>query len=264
MTKVRRSVKQKVVAAAAVAALLAGGSIAAVSATGQSNPRKHAHAHRSSRPRAVTSRGGRLSRRRTGAADRRAAPEASRSRRSPTRPAASPPRGLIEAMVAARKARLAEDRREAAHTHRRRGQPRRRAERRPAPRAQQRGAHRRVVRRALRPALAGGELSRPQRVAVEGRAELGKDARAGRRCHAGQVAGGPDRSAAAGAQQQGSHRRPRRAGSRRRARPSARGPAAEAHRRVGAAPIRGRALAAAKAPPRAVPTIFAEGHRSSG
>jgi hypothetical protein len=46
MVKVRRSVKQKVVAAAAVAALLAGGSIAAVSATGQSNPRKHAHAHR--------------------------------------------------------------------------------------------------------------------------------------------------------------------------------------------------------------------------
>jgi hypothetical protein len=46
MVKVRRSVKQKVVAAAAVAALLAGGSIVAVSATGQSNPRRPAHAHR--------------------------------------------------------------------------------------------------------------------------------------------------------------------------------------------------------------------------
>ena len=37
MVEVRRSVKQKVVVGAAVAALLAGGSIAAVSATGQSN-----------------------------------------------------------------------------------------------------------------------------------------------------------------------------------------------------------------------------------
>jgi hypothetical protein len=46
MVKVRRSVKQKVVIAAAVAALLAGGSIAAVSATGQSNPPKHARNHR--------------------------------------------------------------------------------------------------------------------------------------------------------------------------------------------------------------------------
>jgi hypothetical protein len=50
MVQVRRSVKQKVIAGAAVAALAAGGSIAAVSATGQSNPRRHAgarhHAHR--------------------------------------------------------------------------------------------------------------------------------------------------------------------------------------------------------------------------
>jgi hypothetical protein len=46
MVKVRRSVKQKVVATAAVAVLVAGGSIAAVSATGQSNSRKHAHALR--------------------------------------------------------------------------------------------------------------------------------------------------------------------------------------------------------------------------
>lgn len=45
MVEVQRSVKQKVVAGAAVAALLAGGSIAAVSATGQSNPRKNAGAH---------------------------------------------------------------------------------------------------------------------------------------------------------------------------------------------------------------------------
>jgi hypothetical protein len=46
MTKVRRSLKQKVIAGAAAAALLAGGSIAAVSATGQSNSRRHLGAHR--------------------------------------------------------------------------------------------------------------------------------------------------------------------------------------------------------------------------
>src|ERR1700729_632486 len=45
MAPVRSSVKQKVVGAAAVAVLLAAGSIAAVSATGQSNPAKHRHAH---------------------------------------------------------------------------------------------------------------------------------------------------------------------------------------------------------------------------
>lgn len=46
MRGVQRSVRQKVVAAAAVAILLAGGAFAAVSATGQSNPRKPANAHR--------------------------------------------------------------------------------------------------------------------------------------------------------------------------------------------------------------------------
>jgi hypothetical protein len=46
MTKMRRSLKQKVIAGAAVAALVAGGSVAAVSATGQSSPRRHAGAHR--------------------------------------------------------------------------------------------------------------------------------------------------------------------------------------------------------------------------
>jgi hypothetical protein len=46
MASVRRSVKQKVVGAAAVAVLLAAGSIAAVSATGQSNPPRHRHSHR--------------------------------------------------------------------------------------------------------------------------------------------------------------------------------------------------------------------------
>jgi hypothetical protein len=45
MAPMRRSVKQKVIGAAAVAVLLAAGSIAAVSATGQSNPAKHRHAH---------------------------------------------------------------------------------------------------------------------------------------------------------------------------------------------------------------------------
>jgi len=45
MVEVRRSVKQKVMAAAAVAALLAGASLAAVSATGQSSPKRHAGAH---------------------------------------------------------------------------------------------------------------------------------------------------------------------------------------------------------------------------
>jgi hypothetical protein len=43
---VRRSLKQKVIAGAAVAALAAGGSIAAVSATGETSPRRHAGAHR--------------------------------------------------------------------------------------------------------------------------------------------------------------------------------------------------------------------------
>jgi hypothetical protein len=52
MTEMRRSVKQKVVAAAAVALLLAGGSIAAVSATGQSNPRRHGAHRRAHRARA--------------------------------------------------------------------------------------------------------------------------------------------------------------------------------------------------------------------
>jgi hypothetical protein len=46
MIEVWRGVKQKVVVGAAVAALLAGGSIAAVSAIGQGNPHKHAGAHR--------------------------------------------------------------------------------------------------------------------------------------------------------------------------------------------------------------------------
>lgn len=45
MAVMQRSVKQKVVGAAAVAVLLAAGSIAAVSATGQSNPPRHRHAH---------------------------------------------------------------------------------------------------------------------------------------------------------------------------------------------------------------------------
>ncbi len=45
MAVMRRSVKQKVVGAAAVVVLLAAGSIAAVSATGQSNPPRHEHAH---------------------------------------------------------------------------------------------------------------------------------------------------------------------------------------------------------------------------
>ncbi|MEA2140912.1 MAG: hypothetical protein QOC91_1011 [Solirubrobacteraceae bacterium] len=46
MVEVRRSIKQKVIAGAAVAALVAGGSIAAVSATGQSSPGRHGGAHR--------------------------------------------------------------------------------------------------------------------------------------------------------------------------------------------------------------------------
>lgn len=45
MAVMRRSVKQKVVGAAAVAALLAAASVAAVSATGQSNPPRHKHPH---------------------------------------------------------------------------------------------------------------------------------------------------------------------------------------------------------------------------
>jgi hypothetical protein len=45
MVRVRRSVKQKVMAAAAVAALLAGASLAAVSATGQSSPHRRAGSH---------------------------------------------------------------------------------------------------------------------------------------------------------------------------------------------------------------------------
>ncbi len=45
MAVMKRSVKQKVVGAAAVVALLAAGSIAAVSATGQSNPPRHKHSH---------------------------------------------------------------------------------------------------------------------------------------------------------------------------------------------------------------------------
>jgi hypothetical protein len=44
MLDMRRGLKQKVIAGAAAAALFAGGSVAAVSATGQSSPRKHSRA----------------------------------------------------------------------------------------------------------------------------------------------------------------------------------------------------------------------------
>ena len=46
MLDMRRGLKQKVIAGAAAAALFAGGSVAAVSATGQSSPRKHSRADR--------------------------------------------------------------------------------------------------------------------------------------------------------------------------------------------------------------------------
>jgi hypothetical protein len=49
MPAMQRSLRQKVVAAAAVALLLAGGALAAVSATGQSNSRKGASAQRAAR-----------------------------------------------------------------------------------------------------------------------------------------------------------------------------------------------------------------------
>jgi hypothetical protein len=52
MPKVRRSVRQKVIVAAAVAALLAGAALAAVSATGQDNPRRVSSAQRAARHRA--------------------------------------------------------------------------------------------------------------------------------------------------------------------------------------------------------------------
>jgi hypothetical protein len=49
MLDMRRSVRQKVVAAAAVAVLVGGGALAAVSATGQTNPRRASSAERRAR-----------------------------------------------------------------------------------------------------------------------------------------------------------------------------------------------------------------------
>jgi hypothetical protein len=105
---VRRGVKQKVVVGAAVAALLAGGSIAAVSATGQGSARKSAAArHRSHRGRArdlaaaaaylgisPTQLSGELSSAKTLAQVADASPGKSAA-------------GLKQALVAARRARLA-------------------------------------------------------------------------------------------------------------------------------------------------------------
>jgi hypothetical protein len=54
MPRVRRSVRQKVIVAAAVAALLAGAALAAVSATGQGNPHRVSSAQRAARHRAHT------------------------------------------------------------------------------------------------------------------------------------------------------------------------------------------------------------------
>jgi hypothetical protein len=108
MVKVRRSVKQKVVVAAAVAALLAGGSIAAVSATGQSNPRKHAHAHRHShlgRARDLAAAASYL-----GVSPAQLAGELASGRslaQVADATAGKSAAGLSEALVAARKARLA-------------------------------------------------------------------------------------------------------------------------------------------------------------
>ncbi|HEX3434621.1 MAG TPA: hypothetical protein VHT25_11220 [Solirubrobacteraceae bacterium] len=106
MAKVRRSVKQKVVAAAAVAALLAGGSIAAVSATGQSNPRRHAHAHRhAARARDLAAAAGYL-----GISPAQLAGELAEGKSLAQIADATSGKsaaGLTEALVAARKARLA-------------------------------------------------------------------------------------------------------------------------------------------------------------
>jgi hypothetical protein len=108
MVKVRRSVKQKVVIAAAVAALLAGGAIAAVSATGQSNPRKHAHAHRHShlgRARDLAAAANYLGVSPTQLAGQLASGRSLAQVADAT--AGKSAAGLTEALVAARKARLA-------------------------------------------------------------------------------------------------------------------------------------------------------------
>jgi hypothetical protein len=90
MVEVRRSIKQKVIAGAAVAALVAGGSIAAVSATGQSSPGRHGGAHRHAHrghARDLAAAAAYL-----GISPARWAPER-RSRRSRTPQPASPPPG---------------------------------------------------------------------------------------------------------------------------------------------------------------------------
>jgi hypothetical protein len=107
MVEVRRSVKQKVVVGAAVAALLAGGSIAAVSATGQSSARKSAAAQRGAHR-------GRARDLATAAAYLGISPTQLSRELSPARTLAqvadaSPGKsaaGLTQALVAARRARL--------------------------------------------------------------------------------------------------------------------------------------------------------------
>lgn len=108
MIEVWRGVKQKVVVGAAVAALLAGGSIAAVSATGQSSPRRNAGAHHGSHrggARVLATAAGYL-----GISPAQLSSELSSGKtlaQVADATAGKSAAGLTEALVAARKARLA-------------------------------------------------------------------------------------------------------------------------------------------------------------
>jgi hypothetical protein len=108
MFGVRRSVRQKVVAVAAVAVVLAGGAFAAVSATGQSNRHRHAHARhgaRHLRPRDLAAAAAYL-----GVPTSRLSSELGSSKslaQIAEAHAGKSAQGVVEAIVAARRARLA-------------------------------------------------------------------------------------------------------------------------------------------------------------
>jgi hypothetical protein len=111
----RRGLKQKVIAGAAAAALFAGGSVAAVSATGQSSPRKHSRAHGLGHRLGVGRHRGQARDLATAATYLGISPAQLSSELSPAKTLAqiadaTPGKsaaGLTEALIAARKARLA-------------------------------------------------------------------------------------------------------------------------------------------------------------
>ena len=244
MPRVRRSVRQKVIVAAAVAALLAGAALAAVSATGQDNPRRVSSAQRAARHRAHT-----------GALAPAAAylgvtvqqlSEQLRSGKTLAQIANSTngksEAGLVAALLAAKQAKLAHaaatlPRRVSAEVNRA-GGPRtaagsRRAAEGHAP------AARHLVRRS--------ELARDGRLALPGpvgdqledTAARRQDARPARRRHARQVERGPRRCARGRAPAaDGAHRRLRQAVEREARQAS--GAAAEAREPARPAQLRGR------------------------